>query len=399
MNKLVQRAINILRSPKTEWPVIAAEPATPGSIYVPYVLLLAAIGPVAILIGGGNLGFVRLGGGLLARVAITEYLMSLIMVAVFAGVIHVLAPTFGGVRNYTQALKSAAYAMTASWLAGIGGLLGFGLGALLALAGAIYSIYLLYLSLPHTMKSPQEKSTAYTVVTILVCIVVGVVLSLVTRPLAMGGAIATMSRDQGPAFDPDSPLGRLEQAGRAMEQAQRDGAGAPADPAAALGAALSAMAGGQGAVEALPADTLKSFLPDTLGGLPRTRVESDRNAMMGLQIAHAEAEYRDDSRSVELEITDTGGAAGLMAFAGWAQYEGTREEGTRTERTGRENGRIVHEEWDRADGEGEYTTIIGDRFVVKIEGEAPSLAALKSMLGEVDLARLESLKDQGAPGK
>lgn len=398
MNKLVQRVINILKSPKSEWPVIAAEPATPASIYMPYVLLLAAIGPVALLIGGGDYGFFQLSGGMLLRSAIAQYVSALIGVALFALVIHFLAPTFGGTRNYTQALKSAAYAMTASYLAGIGSVVGLGLGTLIALAGMIYSIYLLYLSLPHTMKAPPEKATAYTVVTILACIVVGVLLAIFTRSLGMGSAMSPMSREDVPTFDPDSPLGRLEQAGRAMEQAQRDGAQTGAvDPGAALGAALGAMAGAQGAVEALPSDTLKAFLPETLGGLPRQSVEAERNAMMGLQVSRAAAEFREDGRTVDLEITDTGGAAGLMAFAGWAQLEGTREEGTRTERTAREDGRVIHEQWDSADGDGEYTMIVGNRFVVKVEGEARSLADLKALLGEVDIARLESLRDQGVP--
>ena len=34
-------------SPKTEWAVIDAEPATIGGIYTSYVMILAAIGPIA----------------------------------------------------------------------------------------------------------------------------------------------------------------------------------------------------------------------------------------------------------------------------------------------------------------------------------------------------------------
>lgn len=394
MNKLFQRVLNIMRTPKTEWPVIAAEPATPGSIYLPYVLVLAAIAPLAMMLGGGaDYGLFRLSSGLLLRAAVTQYVIGLASVALFALVIHLLAPTFGATRDYTQALKSVVYAATASWLAGIGELLGFGLGMLIALAGAIYSIYLLYLSLPHTMKAPQEKAAAYTVVAILVCIVVGVLLAFVTR--AVGPAsFGSVARSDAPAFDPDSPLGRLEQAGRAMEEAQRKG-GADASGAAAAGAALSALAGGK-TYQALPADTLKGFLPETLAGLPRARSSAERNSAMGLQMSKAEAAYGEGSRELALEIADTGGAAGLLALAGWTQIEGTREEGTRSERTAREGSRTVHEEWDSADNSGEYIVILANRFMVKVEGEAESLDALKSALGEVELARLESLKNEGA---
>ena len=395
MNKIAQRAINIVRTPRTEWPVIAAEPATPGSIYLPYVLLLSAIAPVAMLIGGGGYGMFRFSSTLLLRMAVTQYVAGLIGVALFAAVIHVLAPTFGATRDYTQALKSVAYAATASWLAGIGQLLGPGLGGLLSIAGAIYSIYLLYLSLPHTMKAPPEKATAYTVVSILVCILLGMVLMFFTRSFGGWGAPAAMSRDAGPVFDPDSALGRLEQAGRAAEEAQRNARPGDASGAAAA-AAISALAGGKGA-EALPPDTLKGFLPETLAGLSRRSVEAQRNGAMGLQVSTAEAKYGEGERELELEIVDTGGAAGFLAFAGWAQVEGSREQGTRTERTGREGDRMVHEEWDSADRDGEYTVVLANRFVVKVEGDAGSLAELKSVLGEVDLARLESLKNEGVP--
>src|SRR5262249_20392155 len=45
------RIRGILLEPRKEWPLIAAEPTTPASIYTGWVLPLAAIGPVAHLIG------------------------------------------------------------------------------------------------------------------------------------------------------------------------------------------------------------------------------------------------------------------------------------------------------------------------------------------------------------
>ncbi len=54
---LVARAKNILLQPKTEWPVIAGEQATTGSLYTGYIIPLAAIGPVASIIGWSVFGF------------------------------------------------------------------------------------------------------------------------------------------------------------------------------------------------------------------------------------------------------------------------------------------------------------------------------------------------------
>ena len=51
-----------------------------------------------------------------------------------------------------------------------GGLILPGIGWLIALVGGIYSIYLLYLGLSPTMKSPVEKSGGYTAVSIIIAI-------------------------------------------------------------------------------------------------------------------------------------------------------------------------------------------------------------------------------------
>jgi hypothetical protein len=47
---IVDRVKNILMSPKTEWPVIAGEATTTQALYTGYIMILAAIGPVALLL-------------------------------------------------------------------------------------------------------------------------------------------------------------------------------------------------------------------------------------------------------------------------------------------------------------------------------------------------------------
>ena len=71
-------------------------------------------------------------------------------------IINALAPTFGGQKDSVQALKTAAYAATAAWVGGVAQLIPW-LGWLIGLAAAVYSIYLLFLGLPHTMKAPADK--------------------------------------------------------------------------------------------------------------------------------------------------------------------------------------------------------------------------------------------------
>ena len=187
---IVQRVKDILLKPGESWPVIASEPATVQSIYVPYAVVLAAIGPVAQFIGGQVFGFSAFGityhppiGGALGS-AILSYGLTLAAVFILALVIDGLAPSFGGQKDQIQALKVAAYSATAGWIGGI-----FGLIPALGLIGALfglYGLYLLYLGLPVLMKAPQEKAAGYAVVVIIVAIIlfliVGSVVASLTAP-------------------------------------------------------------------------------------------------------------------------------------------------------------------------------------------------------------------------
>ena len=113
---LVQRVKNILITPKTEWPVIDAEPATIGGIYKNYVMILAAIPPVCMLVGLLVFGmpYIAFPMGYLIAQAVLSYVMALIGCYVLALIIDALAPSFGGTKDRVKAFKVAAYSSTAS---------------------------------------------------------------------------------------------------------------------------------------------------------------------------------------------------------------------------------------------------------------------------------------------
>jgi hypothetical protein len=147
--------------------------------------VLAAIPPIvhflsSTLIGVSVplLGAFRVPLAMALTTAVLSYVLALIGTFVVALIVDALAPTFGAEKNRVQALKTVAYAYTASWVASILGIIP-GLGLLAALAGGIYSIYLLNMGLPFTMKCPPEKSIGYTAVTLIVAIIVGWVLFLI----------------------------------------------------------------------------------------------------------------------------------------------------------------------------------------------------------------------------
>ena len=402
LNKLIARVKGILLTPKTEWPVIAGEPTTVADLYKGYILWLAAIPPIF-----GFLVTIRFFAGLAVSQLIVTYALSLAMVYVIALIVEALAPNFGGTKDRVQALKTIAYAYTASWIAGIAAILPF-LGVLVALVAGIYGIYLLYLGLPHTMKCPPEKAGGYTAVIVIIVIVLsflifGIVAAMTGGGMFMrGGSLFSSSHDSSPTtFDKDSTVGKLEQyakqvedASKKMEAAQKSGD--QDAQAAAMKTMMGAALGSGGDVQALAPDRLKPFLPESLGGRDRSTFSTQRNSAMGMQMTEARATYMDDGgRQWNLQVTDTGTAKGLLALAGWANLEGENETASGYEKTYHEDGRLVHEQWDRGSSSGEYTVVLGDRFTVKLEGQADSIDDLKAALADLDLGALEAMKGEG----
>ena len=402
LNKLIARVKGILLTPKTEWPVIAGETTTVADLYKGYIVWLAAIPPIfAFLLT------VRFFAGLALGQLILSYALGLAMVYVVALIVDALAPSFGGTRDRIQALKTVAYCYTASWIAGIAAILPF-INLLIALLAGIYGIYLLYLGLPHTMKCPQEKAAGYTAVIIIVVLVLSFLIFAVVGAVTgggmfmRGGSMFSSSRDTSTTtFDEDSTVGKLEQyakqveeAGKKMEAAQKSGD--QEAQAEAMKNMMGAALGGGGKVEALAPDRLKPFLPESLGGLTRSTFSTQRNSAMGMQMTEARATYMaDDGRQWDLQVTDTGTAKGLLALAGWANIEGENETATGYDKTYHEDGRLIHEQWDRSSSRGEYAVVLGDRFTVKIEGQAESIDDLKAALTDLDLAALEAMKGEG----
>ena len=407
---LVDRAKNICLTPKTEWPVIAGEATSAASLMTGYVAPLAIIGPIAAFIGGSIVGHtlpfvgtyrtpIIAGVGL----AIFTFVMAFVGVFILSLIINALAPTFGGEKNSRQALKVAVYAYTPAWLAGILGIIPF-LG-LLAVLAALYSLYLLYLGLPRLMKCPEEKSIGYTVVVVICAIVLSVIITAIGGMFAGAGMLATGAlggRASAPSMqvDKDSPLGKLEQFGKTMEEAGKkmDSAQKSGNQEEALKAAMSGLGaalGGGKSVEAVDIEKLKPLVPETFAGLPRKSSQSEKSGMLGLMVSKTEAEYSDGAgKSIRLEITDTGSASGIMGLASWASVQGEKEDQYGTEKTQKINGRLVHEKSSKSGG-GEYGVVIADRFMVDAKSSSVDVNTLKSAVGSLDLGKLEAMKDEG----
>ena len=183
---IVDRVKNILLQPKQEWPKIAEETTDIKTLYTSYIVILAAIPAVATFIGFtfiGTMG-IRFSMGYGLSLMISSYVLSLLGIFVAALVIDALAPSFASQKNLTQALKLCAYSYTAYWVASI--LMVIPMLAILVLIAGLYGVYLFYLGLPVMMKTPQDKVVPYMIVAIVVLIVVGVVITFLSRLFTPG---------------------------------------------------------------------------------------------------------------------------------------------------------------------------------------------------------------------
>jgi Yip1 domain len=382
-NALIQRVKAILLTPKDEWPKIAASPERIGDIYRRWVIPLAAIGPIATLIGGLAFGYGAFGffvrPTLMGAIstAILSYVLALVSVYVIALIIDALAPSFGGTKNPVAAFKVAAFGATASWVAGVFGIvpaLGF-----LGLLG-LYSIYLIFLGLPLLMKSPPEKATGYIIAVVVVSFVVSLVAGGLTATLSrtmfgggalLGGAAKTVTVPGGGTVD----LGKLEEAGKKLEDA------------------TAKMQNGQGKPAIAP-DVLQAVLPAAIGGLARTSIESASMGAAGVGGSTAEARYGAGDNVITLTVTDMGVMGGLAALGGALNVQSSKQDGTSYEKIGKVDGRMTTEKFDSADKRGEYGTIFGDRIMVQAAGTATSIDVLKGAVAAVDLGKVEALAKQ-----
>jgi hypothetical protein len=414
--KIFSRIKAILTTPHTEWPIIAAEPASVGGLYRNYICIVAALPVIAQFIRGSLIGYGGFGMHIHTPVVmgllglILHYALSLVVTYLIALIVNALAPTFGGQKDSVQALKTVAYAWTAGWVAGMAVIIPW-LGWLIAILGAIYGIYLLYLGLPHTMRCPADKAGGYTAVTVIIAIVLSWIVALI-----VGGIIGTAAISSGSVtglhvtgsdgttvtVDPDSPLGKLSamsantaRATKDLENAQKSG------DVAAQQAAMGKLMSGDGKTVAvsLSPETLRGFLPEELDGMKRSDFNAERSGAMGMQISSAHATYSDGRiRTMQLEVTDSGNMRGMMAVASAVAPATEEQTDHGYEKTYSDHDRLVHEAWDTQTKSGEFSVVVANRFTVKASGNAQDIDQLKEVVNDMDLDKLASLKNEGISG-
>jgi hypothetical protein len=404
---LIERAKNMIVTPKSEWEVVAVEPSSTAALYKNYIAPLAVIGPVATFIGLSFVGIsvpflgathVSIATGL--SMALVAYVFALIGVFLLALLINVLAPTFGGEKSQIQALKVAAFSYTPAWVAGVLHVLP-ALGLLVLLA-ALYSFYVLNLGLPVLMKAPKEKAVGYTFAVVVCAIVIAIILGSVAASVSGFGRWSRNTDVSLSNSDDAMPFTRLKQMSADMHAADKKMAaakqsGSPQAQADAAGAMMGALMKGGGAqVEPVDQNVLRAMLPDTVASLKRNKLEAEKVGMGAFKVSKAKGVYGDaQGRNVDLTITDAGGAAIFGALAAWALVEQEKETDNGYEKTGKVDGRPVQEKFDKAGMDGEYDVVVASRFIVGARGRQVDMSTLKQAVAAVGLDKLEALKMAG----
>jgi hypothetical protein len=181
---LVERAKNMIVSPKTEWNAVAAEEPNIQQILIGYVLPLALIPTLATIIGWGAigiLGFTSFTYGI--AMGLVQLINAFLSVLIAGFVIDALAGSFGSTKNMGRAVQLVAYSMTPVWVFGILNIIP-AIGWLSFLLG-LYSLFLVYLGLTPLMKTPEDKKAVYLIVSIVILIAVYWIISIILTSILL----------------------------------------------------------------------------------------------------------------------------------------------------------------------------------------------------------------------
>lgn len=192
---MLNRIINILLTPTSEWQVIAEEQRSVGRILGGYVIPLSLIQLATTIVATGYLGIgaemlemegISLSLAETAVHAAVSFALGLALLYGLALIGSIIAPSFNGIASVVQSFKLFTYSSTPSWI--VGALLPFLmlsigmalLGSLLFCASFGYAIYLIYVGGGPVMGIPQEKLAGFTVVVIALYIGLGVIVYGIT---------------------------------------------------------------------------------------------------------------------------------------------------------------------------------------------------------------------------
>ena len=220
-----------------------------------------------------------------------------------------------------------------------------------------------------------------------------------------GNVIGTiLGTDAKGKSDIGKALNNMAQVGQQIDQHDKAAGNTNGTPDAqdtqqAMGAvggllgALGSSLGGAHRHDPVDFHMLEALLPSSLAGMQRGTPEGEANQAMGIKATSAQVDFNgpNDAR-INVSIKDAAAVSGLAGLAEMANSQQS-EQGENYEKNETLAGNNVHEKWDAASKHGELSLIVGKRYGVDITGNNVDMDALKNALAQIDLGKLESMKD------
>jgi hypothetical protein len=144
--------------------------------------------------------------------------------------------------------------------------------------------------------------------------------------------------------------------------------------------------------EVVDAKLLKELLPEDAAGLARKSAESEKVGAMGFMVSKAEARYKNDDSSIEINIIDVAGTGALMGMAAWSMMDMDKETENGYEKTTIFKGNKAYEKYNSKNNDGEMAVIVAKRFVVSVKGRNVAIDKIKDTLDDIDLEKLAELE-------
>ena len=385
---LMTRIKGLLMTPSVEWEKIATESSDVKSLFTGYVMILAAIAPIATFIGGQVFGisvlFATVHSNPISALvtAVVRYGLDLAMIYVGGLVIDSFSSTFGAVRDKAQAFKVAAYSGTAGWVAGALGIIP-ALGPIVFIV-SLYGIYLLYRGLQKVMKTPQDKSVAYTAVVCVIMIVAALIIG------AVGGIVTGVATLAGGGM---GRISAISPSGNATINIP--GVSANIDLNKMQAAASSMSAAAEAAKSGQPVKTAdpqrwQDLLPATIDGVAKTNTESTSGGAAGVSAVLATAHYKIGDGEITIDVTDAGSMGGVLAMGAAMNLNTSKNSEHGYEVIKTENGTMVEEKYNIQDQSGEYTVTMGSR-IIAVRGSHVTMDKIKAAANMIDQGRLKGL--------
>ena len=162
---ILRHVKGLLTDPKHEWEKIRDNNESVSECYLYHVLPMAAISPLAGILGTTLIGWQIAGGtpvkltpGSAIQIGIVYYLAILFTVFVIGVLVHWMSETYGAKQSLSRCVAIAAYTATPLFLVGVMQLYPvLWINFIVGLPALAYTVYLLYTGVPIMMEISLER--------------------------------------------------------------------------------------------------------------------------------------------------------------------------------------------------------------------------------------------------